>query len=55
MEAGPWNGFAAMEDHYNTYEDGDLQKEGYFLVGQQYESNALCTVLIRVPVVLRWF
>ncbi len=36
MLAGPWNGFAAMEDFYNTYEDGDLRKEGYFLVGQQY-------------------
>lgn len=35
MTVGPWNGFAVMEDHYNTYEDGDLRKEG-FLVGQQY-------------------
>jgi hypothetical protein len=35
MTVGPWNGFAVMEDHYNTYEEGDQRKEG-FLVGQQY-------------------
>ena len=35
MTVGPWNGFAIMEDHFNTYEDGDKRKEG-FLVGQQY-------------------
>ncbi len=35
MSAGPWNGFAAMEDHYNTYSENDTRKSG-FLVGQQY-------------------
>ena len=35
LKAAAWNGFAAMEDHYNTYSDDDLRKEG-FLVGQQY-------------------
>jgi hypothetical protein len=35
MPVGPWNGFAVMEDHYNTYESGDLRKKA-FLVGQQY-------------------
>jgi hypothetical protein len=35
MTVGPWNGFAVMEDFYNTYEEGDSRKEG-FLVGQQY-------------------
>jgi starch-binding outer membrane protein, SusD/RagB family len=35
MTAGPWNGCAVMYDHYNTFEDGDLRKEEYFLVGQQ--------------------
>jgi len=45
MEAGPWNGFAAMEDHYNTYEDGDLRKDGYFLVGQQYESDGTTEII----------
>lgn len=39
MTAGPWNGFAAMEDHYNTYDSTDLRKQGYFLVGQQYAAD----------------
>ncbi len=34
MTAGPWNGFAVMEAHFNTYEDLDARKKG-FLVGQQ--------------------
>lgn len=38
MTAGPWNGFAAVEDHYNTFTDGDLRKAG-FIVGPQFESN----------------
>lgn len=38
MSVGPWNGFAAMEDFYNTYTDKDLRKKG-FLVGQQYSST----------------
>jgi len=36
MSAGPWNGFAVMEDHYDTYEDNDLRKKNGFLIGQQY-------------------
>jgi starch-binding outer membrane protein, SusD/RagB family len=35
MVVGPWNGFAVMKDHFDTYEDNDRRKEG-FLVGQQY-------------------
>ncbi|MFZ4464518.1 MAG: RagB/SusD family nutrient uptake outer membrane protein, partial [Bacteroidales bacterium] len=38
MTVGPWNGFAAIEDFYNTYEDIDIRKSA-FLVGQQYKSN----------------
>ncbi|MEZ4906426.1 MAG: RagB/SusD family nutrient uptake outer membrane protein [Saprospiraceae bacterium] len=38
MSVGPWNGFAVTESHFNSYEDGDLRKEG-FLVGQQYTSS----------------
>jgi len=39
LTAGPWNGFCAMEDHYNSYDDNDLRKKGYFLVGQQYGAD----------------
>ncbi|MEA3446793.1 MAG: RagB/SusD family nutrient uptake outer membrane protein, partial [Bacteroidota bacterium] len=38
MVAGPWNGFAAVEDHYKTFESNDLRKEG-FLVGPQFSST----------------
>ncbi len=38
MLAGPWNGFAAMETHYNLYEDMDARKAG-FLVGPQKTSS----------------
>lgn len=38
MTAGPWNGFAVTEAHFNSYENADLRKEG-FLYGQQYASN----------------
>ncbi|NND94212.1 MAG: RagB/SusD family nutrient uptake outer membrane protein [Flavobacteriales bacterium] len=37
MIVGPWNGFAALEDHYNTYTDDDLRKE-WFIVGPQFSS-----------------
>ncbi|WP_456460730.1 RagB/SusD family nutrient uptake outer membrane protein [Lutibacter sp.] len=36
MTVGPWNGFAVMEDHYNSYDDNDARKQG-FLIGQQYD------------------
>lgn len=39
MPIKPWNGFAVMESHYNSYENADLRKAGYFLVGQQYSST----------------
>jgi starch-binding outer membrane protein, SusD/RagB family len=38
MQAGPWNGFAAMESHFNTYADNDRRKAG-FLFGQQFASD----------------
>ncbi len=39
MSVGPWNGFCAIEDHYDTYSDNDLRKAGYFIVGQQYKAD----------------
>jgi hypothetical protein len=36
MTVGPWNGFAVIKNHYDTFQDGDSRKDGYFLVGQQY-------------------
>lgn len=35
MVVGPWNGFAVMYDHFNTYADNDRRRDG-FLEGPQY-------------------
>ena len=39
MTAGPWNGCAVTESHYNSYSEDDIRKEEWFLVGQQYTSS----------------
>ncbi len=51
LAAQPWNGWCAMEDFYNSYEDGDLRKgvpnteegpsnvRGNFLVGPQWDIS----------------
>ena len=38
MTVGPWNGIAAMESFYNSYEENDARRAA-FLVGQQYTSS----------------
>ena len=38
MLVGPWNGCAAVEDHYNTFTNDDLRKQG-FIVGPQFTST----------------
>lgn len=35
MVVGPWNGFAVVESHYNTYSPDDNRLD-WFMVGQQY-------------------
>ncbi|NVJ63652.1 MAG: RagB/SusD family nutrient uptake outer membrane protein [Flavobacteriaceae bacterium] len=39
----PWNGYSALADFYNSYEDGDARKKANFLVGPQldYNGNAI--------------
>ncbi|MDA3821006.1 MAG: RagB/SusD family nutrient uptake outer membrane protein [Bacteroidales bacterium] len=39
MTAGPWNGCAVLEDHYNTFEDEDIRKIEGFLVGPQFTAD----------------
>ena len=34
---GPWNGFTALEEFYNSFDDTDDRK-GMFIVGQQYDA-----------------
>lgn len=36
MSVGPWNGFAVVPTHFDTYEDNDLRKEAHFIWGPQY-------------------
>lgn len=38
MAVGPWNGLAAVEDHYNLYKETDLRKK-WFIVGPQFSST----------------
>ncbi len=35
----PWNGYAAMEEFYNSYEDGDVRKANNFITGPQFDVN----------------
>lgn len=35
---GPWNGYTALEEFYNSFDDTDVRKE-MFIVGQQYTST----------------
>lgn len=53
MPVGTWNGFAAVEDHYNTFEDSDARKKG-FIVGPQFDSKgqALFDGTAGAPVVI---
>jgi len=39
MPVGPWNGFAIVPDHFDSYKDNDLRKEAYNIYGQQYTSG----------------
>ncbi len=39
MSVGPWNGFAVTPNHFDTYEDGDIRKDAYFIYGPQYDIN----------------
>lgn len=35
----PWNGYATVEEFYNSYEDGDKRKEASFIVGPQLDFS----------------
>jgi hypothetical protein len=39
MPVGPWNGFAVVPTFFDTYEDTDKRKEGYFIYGMQYDVS----------------
>ena len=35
--AQPWNGYATLEEFYNSYENGDVRKKNNFIVGPQLD------------------
>jgi starch-binding outer membrane protein, SusD/RagB family len=35
FQSQPWNGYATLEEFYNSYEDGDVRKKNNFLAGPQ--------------------
>lgn len=35
----PWNGYSALEDFYNSYDDNDARKKANFIVGPQFDYN----------------
>ncbi len=37
IDSQPWNGYSALEDFYNSYENGDKRKEANFIVGVQLD------------------
>lgn len=37
FQSQPWNGYATLEEFYNSYEDGDARKAANFIVGPQLD------------------
>lgn len=37
FQSQPWNGYATLEEFYNSYEDGDARKTNNFLAGEQLD------------------
>ena len=39
LTSQPWNGWSALEDFYNSYEDGDVRQTANFVVGPQFTAG----------------
>lgn len=39
LQQQPWNGYSSLEAFYNSYEDGDLRKDAFFIAGPQLDLN----------------
>jgi hypothetical protein len=37
LDSQPWNGYATLEEFYNSFDDGDARKAASFVVGQQLD------------------
>ncbi len=40
LQQQPWNGYASLEEFYNSFSDGDVRK-GSFIVGPQFSSTGV--------------
>ncbi|MCB0614010.1 MAG: RagB/SusD family nutrient uptake outer membrane protein [Phaeodactylibacter sp.] len=39
LDQQPWNGYATLEEFYNSYEEEDARKQANFLVGPQFDFS----------------
>ncbi|MEM8565950.1 MAG: RagB/SusD family nutrient uptake outer membrane protein [Bacteroidota bacterium] len=39
LQGQPWNGFCTLQEFYESYEDGDLRKEEFFVAGPQFTRD----------------
>ncbi|HZK06931.1 MAG TPA: RagB/SusD family nutrient uptake outer membrane protein [Bacteroidales bacterium] len=39
MSVGPWNGFAVVPTHFDTYQEIDLRRDAHFIYGPQFASD----------------
>lgn len=39
LQDQPWNGFATLEDFYNSYDASDVRREANFIVGPQFDAS----------------
>jgi len=39
MPVGPWNGLCITPNHFDTYDENDLRREGYHIFGPQFASD----------------
>lgn len=39
LQSQPWNGYATLEEFYNSFEDGDIRKSANFVAGPQKDAK----------------
>ncbi|KGE87790.1 RagB/SusD family nutrient uptake outer membrane protein [Phaeodactylibacter xiamenensis] len=44
LQEQPWNGYATLEEFYNSYEDADLRKKASFLTGPQFDFSGSAVI-----------
>ena len=44
MPVGPWNGLCVTPNHFDTYEDGDVRKDAFFIYGPQFDISGTAII-----------